>query len=312
MKGLKGILNTTISFKTKDPVPGKVGTRPTPSGYGFFCLVIAGFLLSINFSNNLIFAMTFLLISIALVGWYDTRKNVSCILFGEWDAEPVFAGQNAQYRIFVENRSGRDIHGIKALSSTHREKGENHLSKGEQREVFLGIPAPERGWVTPGSARLESTFPLGILKAYINTAKLPSCMVYPKPEGEQPMVEKNLGSQAHLKAESGTYTDMRRYAPGDPLSRISWKAFAKFDVLYTKEFDGARGDTAMWIRYEDVDVPGVEEKLSQVCLWVLKAHEQNKEFGLELPGTRIEPDGGKAHLKECLAALAFFGDPEPL
>ncbi len=311
MKISKDVLNIKISLRGRGRIPGKVGTYPTPSGYGFLGLVIAGFLLSINFSSNLIFAMTFLLVAIALVGWYDTRKNVSAVFFGEWDAEPVFAGQDAQYRIYVENRSKRDIHGIKAAASIHREKGENHLSKGDGKEVFLGVPAPVRGRLTPGDARLESTFPLGIFKAFINTATLPSCMVYPNPWGDQPYVEKNLGSQAHLMAESGTYTDMRRYAPGDPLSRISWKAFAKFDALYTKEFDGARGETAMWIRYTDVDVPGVEEKLSQLCLWVLKAHEENREFGLELPGTRIEPDSGKTHLQECLAALAFYGDLKP-
>jgi uncharacterized protein (DUF58 family) len=85
---------------------------------------------------------------------------------------------------------------------------------------------------------------------------------------------------------------------------------ARFDELYTKEFDGARGRPALWLRWEDVRAAGTERKLSQLCRWILDAHKQNREYGLEIPGAVIEPSSGEVHRFACLTALALYGEPE--
>ena len=105
---------------------------------------------------------------------------------------------------------------------------------------------------------------------------------------------------------------MRRYTPGDPLSRIHWKALARFDELYTKEFDGAQGQPALWLRWDDVKAAGIEEKLSQLCRWIVEAHAQNREYGLEIPGTKIDPADGESHQQSCLVALALYEENEAL
>lgn len=302
-------LNKPVSVSA-EPKRMRVKMRLTPSGWGFLGLIFCGFLMSVNFSNNLIFAMTFLLISIALVGWYHTRVNVKGLLLADWKAEPVFAGQRAVYRMGVENRGRMGRHGLTVRAKNSVDGDESHLADNEKKDMVLERTANERGILAPIQSLLCSSFPLGIFEARMTAGVLPECLVYPVPVGDQPIPEQSAGGLAHLQAESGTYTDMRRYSPGDPMSRISWKVFAKFDELYTKEFDGAQGQPALYLRWDDVYVSGTEQKLSQLCRWVLDAHKKNREFGLELPGTTIEPANEEPHLLDCLRALALFGKTE--
>jgi uncharacterized protein (DUF58 family) len=307
---IKKFLDKPISLKWLEPAPMKVRMRLTPSGWGFFGLIFCSFLMSVNFSNNLIFAMTFLLTGIAIVSWYHTRTNVSGLNLADWRSAPVFAGQNVVYQLAVENDSPKSRHGLLTACPGSIQAAEQHLAGGEHTEMTLERHAPHRGHLKPVPAHIYSCFPLGLFQARMFTGPLSECLVYPAPLGNQPISDRPVGRQAHLLAESGTYKDMRRYSPGDPLSHIHWKAMARFDELYTKEFDGAQGEPALWLRWEDVQASGMEQKLSQLCRWVLDAHKQNKEYGLEIPGTKIEPANEESHLQSCLRALALYGEPE--
>jgi uncharacterized protein (DUF58 family) len=304
------LLHKPITLKRSEPSPMQVRTRLTPSGWGFFGLIFCSFLLAVNFSNNLIFAMAFLLVSIALVGWLHTRVNISGLDLSDWKCGPVFAGQDAVYRLTVENRKKEDRIGLRTASSEGAGAKEIHLAENERTEMVLKRKAPSRGRLRAIPADIRSCFPMGIFQVRMGTRPMPDCLVYPEPAGDQPIPDRSSSRQAHLASESGTYRDTRRYAPGDPLSRIDWKAMARFDELYTKEFDGARGRPALWLRWEDVRAAGTERKLSQLCRWILDAHKQNREYGLEIPGAVIEPSSGEVHRFACLTALALYGEPE--
>jgi len=295
------------SFRRKKPGLHQIRMRLTPAGWGLLALIVVEFLLSVNFSNNLIFAMTFLLVSIALIGWYYSRMNLTKIKLSDWKCSPVFAGQEALYTLGIENRSSTVRHSLRPVATGSTQSKEFHLSGKQVAETSLRRPTLVRGLLDSLDTDISSHFPLGIFGTRLHAGPLPELLVYPAPTGNQVLPDNTAGSNAHLRVESGSYTDMRRYAPGDPLSRISWKAFARFDELYTKEFDGAAGQPALWIRWQDVHAPGVEEKLSQLCRWVLDAHKKHCDYGLELPGKTFGPACEESHLRECLSALALYG-----
>ena len=54
-------------------------------------------------------------------------------------------------------------------------------------------------------------------------------------------------------------------------------------------------------------MPGIEVCLSHLCRKVLEFHQEQRQFGLKLPGKVIEPGKGEAHQARCLQALALFG-----
>jgi uncharacterized protein (DUF58 family) len=50
----------------------------------------------------------------------------------------------------------------------------------------------------------------------------------------------------------------------------------------------------------------VEEKLSQLTLWVIEAERARQPYGLRLPGIEISPALGQMHFHCCLRALSLF------
>lgn len=48
-----------------------------------------------------------------------------------------------------------------------------------------------------------------------------------------------------------------------------------------------------------------EERLSQMCRWVLNAENAGLAYGFRLAGLIIEPNRGDKHSRQCLEALAL-------
>ncbi|MCG8426206.1 MAG: DUF58 domain-containing protein [Chromatiales bacterium] len=302
-----------LSTVLKRPLPTSMGRRKgalavrlTAAGFWFIVLMLCGFLMSVNFSNNLVFAMTFLLVGIAAIGWWQTRWNLRGLAFGDWRCEPVFAGQPVNYKLALTNPSDSGRYGLQS-SVIGGEWKQAVLPAQGQIELLLQRPTESRGVLQAMPAEIKSRFPLGLFEARLTTGMLPECLVYPAPRGVQPLPDQAQGQQAHQRRESGSFTEMRRYAPGDPLSRIAWQALARSDEIYTKEFDGAEGLPALWFTWDMVKAAGVEEKLSQLCRWVLDAQRQGREYGLDIPGVQISPASDDAHQRRCLKVLALYG-----
>ncbi|MEX0615758.1 MAG: hypothetical protein WD177_07610, partial [Methylophaga sp.] len=55
------------------------------------------------------------------------------------------------------------------------------------------------------------------------------------------------------------------------------------------------------------DLSGIENKLSQICQWVLQAEAAGRSYSLNLPNQQIASGLGDAHRQQCLKALALYG-----
>src|SRR5258706_9845318 len=63
---------------------------------------------SINYAIALGFALTFLLAGLGLAGMVHTARNLARIAVSTGRAEPVFAGEAAQFRVYLDARPGFD------------------------------------------------------------------------------------------------------------------------------------------------------------------------------------------------------------
>ncbi len=283
-----------------------VRLRLTGAGAGFTALICCTFLLSVNFSNNLIFAMTFLLVSIAMISCYTTWRNMRGLQYGDWKSGPVFAGRKIRYTIALANTTAYARYGLRAVSRGASKGNEYVIPAAAKTELVLERKTTGRGIAGAVPAQIESSYPLGLFRAVVRLQPLPETLVYPAPAGGQALPVRSTERHSHAERESDTYSDLRRYSPGDPLSRISWKAYARFDELYTKEFDGGRTTGALMLSLDDVHSRGLEERLSQLCRWVVEASQQTCEYGIELPGTIIQPGSDQEHCTLCLRTLALY------
>jgi uncharacterized protein (DUF58 family) len=115
------------------------------------------------------------------------------------------------------------------------------LRAGGRRELELTLDAYRYGGHVLGPTYIRARDPLGFLvweAAYKTTAKL---RIYPRSEVLQRIVRPRetqvfAGNEvARLKGEGIEFADMRRFAPGDPLKRVNWRASARRNELWVNE-----------------------------------------------------------------------------
>ena len=285
---------------------GRIRVRPTAGGVGYLVLAFVGLLMGINYSNNLIYALAYLLFAFALLSFWQTRQQVMGLKLGSWNSRAVFAGQTAQWQQQITKKRGMPVWGLFAHNAESVEHYPLHLKQGEAKTLKYEMLAKERGFLRADSVQVCSTYPFGLFRAYVATAQLPECLVYPRPEGALPLPIDAESTDAHRHLESETLASLRKYTAGDNLRRVSWKALARTDELMTKEFDGAEGDPVLWLDFNAID-KSFDARLSQLCRWVLDAEQKGLEYGLRVNEELIEPSLGEVHRNACLKVLALYG-----
>jgi uncharacterized protein (DUF58 family) len=266
---------------------------------------------SINYALSLGFALTFLLAGLGLAGMVHTARNLARIAVSAGRAEPVFAGESAQFRLYLDGRAAFDRPAILA----------RHLASGSQlvvdvppagvAEVVLAVPAPRRGWLPLGRVMLETRFPLGLFRAWSYVEPDARCLVYPKPERAAlppPSAEAEAGGARSPTPGNDDFAGLRGYQPADSPRHVAWKAVARSDDLLTKQFTGEAA-AELWLDWRLLPAAsGTEQRLSRLAGWVLAAEQRGARYGLRLPGVELPPGRGEAHRSTALQALALFED----
>ncbi len=281
---------------------------PTGQGYAFATLLFLLFLWAINYSNSMGFAFTFLLAAVALNSMWQAHDNLLGLIVHPGGAEPVFAGQEAQFTFRLENPASQPRYGI-ALQWRDQPPRYVDVPASGAAAVALTVLTERRGWLRPGRLRVLTRYPLGLLQAWSWVEFEQGCLVYPQPLGRRPLPAALPSSAGGGLGEQGLgsedYAGFRSYAPGDSPRRIAWKAATRGGPLLVKRFtDQARPE--LWLDWRLLGIDSVEPRLAQLCQWVLKAESEGRRYGLLLPGARIPPAQGDAHRRRCLEALALF------
>jgi uncharacterized protein (DUF58 family) len=277
---------------------------PNRYGFGLALLLLIQTLVATNYSNNLAFILSFLMASIALVAILHGFRNLAGLVVRPGRVEPVFAGEEALFELFLENRGSFPRVALKLATRSTSPRLLDVPARSDH-PVRLPIPAPQRGWMTMPMLTIASTFPLGLFRAW-SLLNLPlRALVYPAPAPVGLPFPEQLGQGQGQLFNADDFRGFQSYQPGDPLRRIHWKGVAKGQGVLVKEYRGERQSELIldWNRTPGNDV---ELRLSQLCRWVLDAERAGLSFGLRLPGVTIPPALGAAHGRRCLEALALF------
>lgn len=281
--------------------------RPTRHGVIFIALVLAMFLGSLNYDNNLGFLLTFLLGSMAFVSIANTYKNVAGITIVSAFTRPVFAGQKAAFEFIISGGATNRVR-IGLAFEGHPIAYHDFVGHADNRIQVLARAA-SRGILKPGPLLIHSDYPLGLFCVATRIDPQLECIVYPKPlPGNLKTIDASSPAGEDVNDSdpgSDDFTGLMRYAPGDPLQRISWKASSRGQGLFTKDFSGQYG-SAVFLDWHSLKTPDPEQKLSLLCHMVLSACQNDLGFGLKLPGNSLVPSKGRSHKIRCLKALALF------
>jgi len=297
---------------TVELVHRRVYIVPARLGWFFAGTLVVLLVGSINYALSLGFALTFLLAGLGLAGMVHTARNLARIAVSVGRNEPVFAGESAQFRLYLDGRAAFDRPAILA----------RHVASGSQlvvdipprstAEIMLAVPAPKRGRLALGRVMLETRFPLGLFRAWSYVEPDACCVVYPRPE-RSPLPpfsgEAAAGALRTQTPGSDDFAGLRGYQRSDSPRHIAWKAVARSEDLLTKQF---AGETAAELWLDARLLPaglGLEQRLSRLAGWVLAAERAGAHYGLRLPGVEIAPGRGDAHCAACLQALALYALP---
>lgn len=282
---------------------------PTQLGW-LFVLTLAILLIgSINYALSLGFALTFLLAGMGLAGMVHTARNLARMAVSVGRAEPVFAGEAAQFRVYLDARAAFDRPAILARHVKSRSQMVVDVPAAALAEVVLAVPAAQRGWLPLGRVMLETRFPLSVFRAWSYVEPDARCLVYPKPERSalpQPSAESARGALRSPTPGNDDYSGMRAYQLSDSPRHVAWKAVARSENMLTKQFTGEAA-AELWLDWARLPHFDVESRLSRLAGWVLEAERSGMQYGLRLPGVEIAPGRGEAQRAACLQALALYG-----
>src|SRR3970040_1777553 len=147
-------------------VPRRVYILPARLGWIFGATLPILLIGSINYALSLGFALTFLLAGMGLAGMVHTARNLARMAVSAGRVEPVFAGESAQFRLYLEGRAAFDRPAILARHVGSGAQLVVDVPAGALAEVVLAAPAKRRGWMPLGRVMLETRFPLGLFRSW--------------------------------------------------------------------------------------------------------------------------------------------------
>jgi uncharacterized protein (DUF58 family) len=283
---------------------------PTQLGWLFALTLVILLVGSINYALSLGFALTFLLAGMGLAAMAHTARNLARMAISVGRVEPVFVGEAAQFRLYLDSRAAFDRPAILARQMASKAQLVVDVPSGAIAEVILPVPAASRGWLNVGRVMLETRFPLGIFRAWSYVEPNLRCLVYPRPERSAlpaPSAEAARGAMRTPMPGNDDYSGLRTYQLSDSPRHVAWKAVARNEDMLTKQFTGEAA-AELWLDWNRLSPAlGVEERLSRLAGWVLAAERAGVNYGLRLPGNEIPAARGEVHRAACLQALALYG-----
>jgi len=298
----------------------RIYVLPTRQGIIFSILLLAMLFGSINYNNSMAFILTFLLSSLFIVSILHTCRNLAELEISGSRPEPVFAGDTTHFPVLLNN-NGRARFAIRFICYPKRKNKRSAINisfqpifidvkANDNQRAHIPVPTKTRGLLRLGRIMISTSFPLGLFRAWTYIDINQRCVVYPKPAGifELPLHQmENLLGQQGLMTGTDDFAGFRAYHPGDSIRIIAWKALAQEHGLLVKRFSGHETNEVVF-QFDDLAyLNTIEERISQLCRWVIEAEKKGLAYSLKLPDIEIETGIGNAHMCQCLDALAKFG-----
>lgn len=285
---------------------------PSRQGFAFLFVIAAILIGAINYENNMVYGVAFLLISVFVSTIMHTYANLSGLVIRATHTRAAFAGEDAEFNIMLCRQHKRVYHGL-IVGWPQGSVAVENLLQGAERPVRLFVKTQQRGRLHPGRLHIETLYPLGFLRAWTWVDLDMQCIVYPKPlfAGVLPRQGSTENEEGAATDQRGTdeFAGFRGYQVGDSLKSVHWRSLAKGQPLQTRLFSSL-ADRRLWLDWNQVG-GDTEQRLSKLCYWVLEASKGPDEYGLRLPGTVIAPGRGDEHRQMLLRHLALHGMDNP-
>ncbi|MCI5072550.1 DUF58 domain-containing protein [bacterium] len=290
-----------IKAKSQPKYP-KFKIKLTFLGYTFIATCVGVGIASMNTGNNLLYLTFSMMLSfIVLSGVLSntTLYNVKLVFLNQ---PRFFAQETSNAPVALINQKSRFSSyavNLAPIASAHNLDFENvDLHDAQKSFVLKILPKAQvqsyanfafskRGFCQFPDFNLETYFPFGLLKKYIQIETDASVLVFPKKLESQQLIHFNQNLIGTLVSQrknvSGNPSGLREYVQGDHYKNIHWKSSAKTLSLRVKEFETEESkDVGIHLILQknqahssDKNHQLVEHALSYVCSLLLELKKNN-------------------------------------
>ena len=292
----------------------RVFTVPSKAGWVFVVLLLILFITSTNYNLNLGFVLTFLLGGCAWVNAFLGFRNLAYLYLLAGPVAPVFAGEEAQFNLHFTNRRKHWRYALHVgFSSKDHPAQAIDIAPESRTTVQLSCPTTRRGRMAIPRVRIQTWFPLGLLRAWSTWMPDVQVLVFPQPEQFAPPLPITGAANKDGQGLAGEedFSGVRVYQEGDALKHLAWKHIARVDLdaggsLITKQFSGGSASDVLLDFSHLATNLDVELRLSRMTSWVLQADASGLAYAFRLGSIEYPAAIGASHRIDCLSALALY------
>lgn len=320
--------------------------RPTGLWIVFGPVLGCMWLAAVNYANNLVYGVLYLIGALSFISIFHTWRNLSFLRVEHIRVDSAFAGEDILVEIFLSAPAQHPVFGLifarpddevamPRRSLTRRlyrlfftRSDETETSSwprtrltlrggGAVQRVRAGdsccieavFPAARRGVYRFETLIVKSTYPFGLFEGSFRVPVGATYYVYPQAKGT------DLWPELRPSGENGSPTSprpgddfagVRAYQPGESLRHVDWKAYARGRPLSVKQFTGGDGQE-LWLDATEMMHLPLEQRLSQLALWILNAEKAEIPYALSLGRTTLPLGRGPAQSRRALETLAVAG-----
>ncbi len=282
---------------------------PTKLGLMYAAIIFAMALGGMNYGNNLALILAFMLGAMGFVAMHHCHRNLAGLHIHTLANEAVFAGQLAHLQLAIGNDSSQTRFAIQAAANQFASEPVR-VEVNNAAQLSLPQMTTKRGWLCVDRVTLNTNYPFGLFHAWVVLHLEVKCLVYPKPIDKRdapPPSPLDRHSVHERRTGNDEFSSLREFHAGDSPRHIAWKAFARSEELLVKQYSSTAA-TAYILDWDTLMSLDIEMRLSQLCRWIMDAHQQGIAYGIKMPGLQTPPQLGEAHRQHCLSALALFGN----
>ncbi len=282
----------------------RIYVLPTPYGLFFAALLAAMTLGGLNYSNNPALILCFLMLSVMLTALLRGYLNLSGVRLEAVDAAPVHAGGPQRLRLRFAADGTRLREGL-VLEQAGRRIAFS-LDASAARQVELPRPTRRRGWLAAGRFKLSCRQPMGLFEVWSWLHPETNTLVWPALEKDPP-APPGEGGRDRPQPKRGDGEEpiaLRDWRHGDATRQIAWKHSARLDRLLVREYEQPNGSERL-LSWEALAPLASDARARRLARWLADAERAGESSTLHLPGQRLGPGQGPAHLHACFRALAL-------
>lgn len=296
----------------RDAQPYEVANRRIyvlPTRFGLFVgLSLAVLNLgALNYNNNAALLLGFIIISLCNNSLIAAHLSLLGLRIRTQPIAPVFAGQSCQLAARVDQAKAGESR-LMHISLRHEAVTAGLQVAAGGGLAVLDIATHRRGIQRIERIQLFTLQPLGLAKAWSYVNLQEDVLVYPTPRGQPLSTQfrtESGGAGRQIRQMTDQPHHLRQFRSGDSRRQIAWKTSARTETLQVREYESASLDDLL-LDWHGLHHLGYEQRIEQLCLWVLQADQKQLRFALKLPGKSLPGATGPEHKRQCLEALALL------